>query len=192
MNHQGLLIRASPTVWHIGLASFNFYKNDKNTSPTVRHTAWQILATRKNSLSTRIYVRWARLGIVGFAVKKSLHRRPRAPPCTFATPLDARRRRLWACTTTALHRIVLDEPAAAPATGSTRRPLRVLDVRSYGVRSSNPATGELLDLPPPPCTSTRSDPCVLPRGARVKIEDWNFFLGPDAKRLETKDLHIWA
>ena len=47
MNHQGLLIRASPTIWHIGLASFNFYKNDKNTSPTVRHTAWQILATRK-------------------------------------------------------------------------------------------------------------------------------------------------
>ena len=153
MNHQGLLIRASPTVWHIGLASFNFYKNNKNTSPTVRHTAWQILA-HICALSPT----WHRR----FRGKKSSHRRLRAPPCTFATPLDARRRCLWACTTTALHRIVLEEPAAAPATGSTRRPLRILDVRSYGVRSSNPATGELLDLPPPPCTSTRSDPCVLP------------------------------
>ncbi|XP_062199076.1 uncharacterized protein LOC133901656 [Phragmites australis] len=36
--------------------------------------------------------------------------------------------------------------------------LCLLDVRRGAVQVSNPVTGESLDLPPPPCTSTRHDP----------------------------------
>ena len=98
MNHQGLLIRASPTVWHIGLASFNFYKNDKNTSPTVRHTAWQILATRKKQpLDAHICAlspTWHRR----FRGKKSSHDDgadgpARRPPCTRSCSTNLRRHR---------------------------------------------------------------------------------------------------
>jgi hypothetical protein len=40
-----LIVRVSPTICQIGLASLIFGKNAKNTPPTVWQRTWQFLAT---------------------------------------------------------------------------------------------------------------------------------------------------